>query len=105
MLIVIVKLPFFIKHPDAVTVNISMNVTFKCIAKGFGLTNITWRKVGSSRLPSTATVLTKQSSSKMHSILTITSTAGYYTGKYYCVATNTAGHASSNQADLLVQGY
>ena len=104
MLIVIVKLPVFLKHPGTTTVNISTNVTFSCTAKGFNITDVIWRKVGSSRLPLAATVTIKRSPSKVRSILKITNAAGYYTGKYYCKAINTAGQTSSNQADLIVQG-
>ena len=95
----------FLKDPVSATANISTNVTLSCTAKGFNITELIWRKGGSSRLPLTATNKTKWSSNEVTSILTITKTAGYYRGKYYCVATNNAGEASSNQAQLLVQGY
>ena len=101
---VVVNLPTFLKHPGGVTVNISTNVTFSCVAKGFNITDLVWRKVGSSRLPLTATTITEWSLNEVTSILTITKTAGYYTGKYYCLATNKAGEKSSDQAKLLVQG-
>lgn len=106
ILIIIVHRPVFTKHPVAATVNISLNVMFSCTARGYDITNVTWMKVGSSRLPLTAmTELSfKRSRSRVTSILTITNTAGYYSGKYYCMATNKAGQTYSNQADLLVQG-
>ena len=105
ILFAVVNLPAFLKDPGPATVNISANVTFSCTAKGFNITDLVWRKVGSSRLPLTATNKTKWSSNEVTSILTITKTAGYYRGKYYCVATNNAGETPSNQAQLLVQGY
>ena len=105
MLFTVVTLPAFLKHPGAAKVNIFTNITFSCTAKGFNITDLVWRKVGSSRLPSTATTITEWSSNEVTSILTITETAGYYTGKYYCTATNKAGETSSNQAVLSVQGY
>ena len=105
LLFTVVTLPAFLKHPGAVKVNIFTNITFSCTAKGFNITDLVWRKVGSSRLPLTATTITEWSLNEVTSILTITETAGYYTGKYYCTATNKAGEKSSDQAKLLVQGY
>ena len=97
--------PVITKHPDAITVNVFKTAIFRCTAKGYDITDIIWQKVGSSRLPSTAkTVTMTQSLNELTSSLTITLAAGYYSGGYYCVASNKAGKEYSNTATLLVQG-
>ena len=97
-------LPEIIKHPEDVTVVVFKTATFKCTIKGYDITNVTWRKVGSSKLPQTAEKVINQSLNHVTSILTITLAAGYYSGKYYCIASNKAGKVSSNNATLFVQG-
>ena len=96
--------PVIVKHPDAAIVNVFKTVTFSCTARGYDIIDITWRKIGSSVLPVTATKTIRWSLNEVTSILTITVAAGYYSGKYYCTATNKVGPASSNNATLLVQG-
>ena len=98
------NIPVIVKHPDSTAVNVFKTVTFSCTARGYDIINITWRKVGSSTLPITATNMTKKSLNEVTSILIITLAAGYYSGKYYCMATNKFGLAISNNATLLVQG-
>ena len=102
---IVVNLPVFLKHPGSATANVSTNASFSCAARGFNITDLVWRKVGLSRLPLTATTMTKWSSNEVTSIITITNIVGYYMGKYYCKAMNKAGETSSIQAELLVQGY
>ena len=97
--------PVIIKHPDVTTVAVFKTAIFRCTAEGYDITDIIWRKVGSPRLPLTAkTVMMKQSLNEVTSILTITIAAGYYSGEYYCIASNKAGKVYSNTATLLVQG-
>ena len=96
--------PVIVKHPDSSSVPVFKTTTFSCTAKGYNITDILWQKVGSSRLPSTIKTVMKQSLNEVTSILTITVAAGYYSGKYYCIASNKAGKAYSKNATLFVQG-
>ena len=96
--------PVIVKDPDSTTVTVFKTATFSCTAKGYNITDILWQKVGSSGLPSTTKTVMKQSSNEVTSILTITVAAGYYSGKYYCIASNKAGKAYSKNATLFVKG-
>ena len=96
--------PIIVKHPDATTVTVYKTAKFRCTAKGYDITDISWQKAGSFELPLTAKTMIKQSSDEVTSILTITAAAGYYSGKYYCIASNKAGKIYSNNATLFVQG-
>ena len=96
--------PVIVKHPDSTTVIVYKTAIFKCTAKGYDIVDIIWQRVGSSELPLTAKTVTKRSLNEVTSILTITASAGYYSGTYYCIASNKAGKAYSNNATLFVKG-
>ena len=97
------SLPLILNHPKNASVNVFDPVEFECMAEGFGFITITWRRDGY-KLPSTATTQTTRSQNKVISILRITKTAGYYGGRYYCIAVNEAGMTTSHHANLQVQG-
>ena len=63
-------------------------------------------KETSSRLPQTSVITTSTSPDKneITSRLQISKVIGYYSGRYYCVAKNSAGNVSSNSANLYVEG-
>ena len=81
------------------------SVQFSCIARGFELRTIDWKKADSQRLPLTATVTNTSSNlNEIVSVLTITEVIGYYSGQYFCEAKNSAGTATSSPASLTVNG-
>ena len=92
------------KHPNSYTVTSCGSAQFSCVARGFGLTSIVWKKVGSQRLPFTARVTNTSSDhiNEMVSMLTITELIGYYSGQYFCEAKNIAGTTKSFPATLNV---
>jgi len=98
-----VSLPQILNHPKDRSVNVFEPAVFECMAEGFGVVAITWRRDGY-KLPSTATTQTTRVQNKVTSVLSITRTAGYYSGQYYCVVKNEAGVTESNHANLQVQG-
>ena len=64
-----------------------------------------WIKVGSQRLPFTATVTNTSSNiNEIVSVLTISEAIGYYSGQYFCEAKNSAGTTTSSPASLNVNG-
>ena len=96
--------PVFIQHPISRTVEAFSSVMFECKVQGYGYINIEWRKFGFD-LPRTANINNINSTNEVISVLNITSTVGYYSGQYYCIATNSAGQtAVSLYANLSVQG-
>ena len=92
-----------INAPKSVKVETFESVMFRCVAEGYGLITVTWKKVGSV-LPLTATINNSGSVGKVTSVLTITRAAGFYSGQYYCIARNKAGPVRSHYANLYVQG-
>ena len=81
------------------------SVQLSCIARGFELRTIDWKKADSQRLPLTATVTNTSSNlNEIVSVLTITEVIGYYSGQYFCEAKNSAGTATSSAASLTVNG-
>ena len=84
-------------------INFYKTVSFKCIAQGFGVSKIVWKRV-KHKMPVTAKVTEEKLLNKITSILKITKTAGYYSGQYYCVAENEVGKVNSRTAKLHVQG-
>ncbi|XP_065908608.1 uncharacterized protein [Dysidea avara] len=95
-------IPHLIEHPKNQTVDIYTSTNFECKAKLYGSTQINWKKEGSSRLPASATVATNISNDVITSILKIDEIISYYSGDYYCAATNEIGEANSSQAQLHV---
>ena len=55
-------------------------------------------------MPITAVLTEEKSLNEISSILEITKTVGYYSGKYYCVVENKIGSVVSQTANLFVQG-
>ena len=92
-----------LSQPLNASVDIFEPVVFECVAEGFRLTTVTWRKDGYA-LPSTATTQTSTSHNKISSVLNITKSAWYYTGRYYCIAENEAGSVNSQYAKFHVRG-
>ena len=76
---------------------------FECQASAFGNVEVVWKRVYA-KLPIKSMITTKIQSDKITSILSITRTNKYYEGGYFCVVTNDAGNAISNQAHLYVKG-
>ena len=101
----LVSPPDILNHPTSSTVAFYSNVQFNCVARGFGLVSIAWKKVDSQRLPFTARVTNTSSNiNEISSVLTITEVIGYYSGQYLCEAKNSAGIATSSPATLYVNG-
>ena len=65
---------------------------------------IYWQRIGSSRLPNTASVDVIKSDNELTSVLRIVNTLSYYSGSYYCIVKNEIGEAYSSQAQLQVKG-
>jgi len=94
-----------VDHPSSTTVVFYSSAQFSCTARGFRLISVVWKKVGSQRLPSTATVTTVSSGiNEITSKLTIIQIIGYYSGQYFCKVRNSAGTATSLPATLNVNG-
>ena len=89
-------------QPDDVKVTVYKSASFSCVARGFGLIQIVWKRVKYS-LPITADVTEKRLLNEVSSMLKITKIVGYYSGQYYCVAENEAGKVTSQTANLHVQ--
>ena len=101
----LVSPPDILNHPTSSTVAFYSNVQFSCVARGFGLVSIVWKKDNSQRLPFTATVTNTPSNiNEIMSVLTITEVIGYYSGQYLCEAKNSAGTVTSSPANLYVNG-
>ena len=85
--------------------NISVyeSVSFKCTAHGYGVIKLVWERV-EHNMPIKAVVTERTSLNEITSILEITNTVGYYSGKYYCIAQNEFGTIDSLTANLYVQG-
>ena len=85
--------------------NISVyeSVSFKCTAHGYGVIKLVWERV-EHNMPIKAVVTERTSLNKISSILEITNSVGYYSGKYYCIAENEFGTVVSQTANLYVQG-
>ena len=99
----LVSPPVMIKHPKPEMATVCSSITFTCKVEGYGHINVEWRKLGSA-LPITATVSNTNFTNGVSSILKITNMVGYYTGMYYCVASNQAGQTTSKYAKLSVKG-
>lgn len=91
-------------HPNPAVVAFYSSIQFSCIARGFELKTVEWKKTDSQRLPFTATVTNTLSNNEIFSVLTVTEVIGYYSGQYFCEARNSAGTATSSQATLFVNG-
>ena len=102
MSISLVSPPDILNHPTASTVAFYSNVQFRCVARGYGLVSIVWKKTGSQRLPFTARVTNTTDVNEITSVLTITEVIGYYSGQYLCETKNSAGTIASSPATLYV---
>ena len=92
-------------HPNSSTVAFYGSVQFSCVARGFELSSVEWKKVDSQKLPFTASITNTSSNiNEITSVLTITEVIGYYSGQYFCEAKNSAGTATSSAASLTVTG-
>ena len=101
----LVSPPDILSHPSASTVTFFDSVQFSCITRGYELTSVIWKKVGSQRLPFTASITNTSSNiNEILSVLTITEVIGYYGGQYFCEAKNCAGTTTSSLATLTVNG-
>lgn len=99
----VASLPVITRHPSNLTVHVDTTAQFECEASTSGSVEIIWKRVDS-KLPITAIVTTNVQFDKVTSILDITSTSEYYEGRYFCIVTNGAGNAISNQGHLIVKG-
>ena len=79
------------------------SVSFKCTAQGFGKLIIVWKRV-KHNMPVTAEVTEVKTLNKITSILKFTKTIGFYSGQYYCVIEGEVGEATSQAANLQIQG-
>lgn len=70
----------------------------------FGNTQIYWGKVGSSRLPNTASVMSLTLQDEIIGILKITKALRDYSGAYYCIVENERGIKYSLPAHVQVKG-
>jgi len=94
-----------VDHPSSTTVVFYSSAQFSCTAKGFGIIGVVWKKVGSQKLPFTATVTTVSSGiNGITSVLSIIEIIGYYSGQYFCEVRNSAGTTTSLPATLNVNG-
>ena len=101
----LVSPPDIVSHPNPSAVDFYSSVQFSCVARGFELKTINWKKADSQRLPVTATVTNTSSNiNEIVSVLTITKVIGYYSGQYFCEAKNSAGTTMSSPASLNVNG-
>ena len=100
----LVSPPEVLTHPTSSRVAFYSNVQFKCVARGYGLVSIVWKKTGSQRLPFTARVTNTTDVNEITSVLTITEVIGYYSGQYLCEAKNIAGITTSSPATLHING-
>ena len=97
--------PDIVSHPNPSMAAFYSSVQFSCVARGFELKTIDWKKADSQSLPFTATVTNTSSNvNEIVSVLTITEVIGYYSGQYFCEAKNSAGTATSSPASLNVIG-
>ena len=93
-MLIAVSLPTISEYPNDTNSILHDSALFKCIAYGFGVTNIVWRRV-KYNMPITAEVPEERSLNQISSILKITKVIGYYSGQYYCIAENEGGEAFS----------
>ena len=101
-LIFAVSAPSITHQPDDVNVTVYKSASFSCVAHGFGLIQIVWKRVNYG-LPITADVTEEKSLNGLSSTLKIINIVGYYSGQYYCVAENEVGKITSQTANLHVQ--
>ena len=97
------SLPTISEHPNDMNINVLNSVSFKCTAQGFGVLKIVWKRV-KHNMPLTAKVTEEKTLNTITSILKFTTTIGYYSGQYYCVAEGEAGEVASQTANLHIQG-
>ena len=97
-----VSTPSITHQPDDVNVTVYKSALFSCVAHGFGLVQVVWKRVDYN-LPITANVTEERSLNGLSSTLKIINIVGYYSGQYYCVAENEAGKTTSQTANLHVQ--
>ena len=99
----LVSPPIITKQPTDKVVGVFSTITFECKVQGYGYIKIEWKKHRSA-LPKASFVKKNKLINGVSSTLTITNTAGYYGGMYWCVANNKGGRAISNYTKLSVQG-
>ena len=97
------SLPIISEQPKDMNIGLYESVSFKCTAHGFGTMKLVWKRV-EHNMPITAVVTEEKLLNEISSVLEITKTVGYYSGKYYCVAENEIGPVVSQTANLNVQG-
>jgi len=98
-----VSLPRISEQPNNMTIDIFKSVSLKCTARGFGLSEIIWKRIRYA-IPVIAETTSIISMNEITSVLKITNTVGYYSGQYYCIAKNEAGKTISQFAYLNVTG-
>jgi len=98
-----VSLPVFSFHPKDTTAYVYNDVVLTCEAIGFGKITIVWKRIGL-ELPIASIQNNTKSGDTVTSTLHITRTNGYYAGRYYCTAENSAGKVKSKVAKLHVTG-
>ena len=85
------------------TIHIFESVSFNCTARGFGLLEIIWKRIRHA-IPVTAEITQVKSLNEITSVIKISTTVGYYSGQYYCIAKNEVGETISRIANLNVIG-
>ena len=92
------------EHPKSVWVDFYGSVAFQCRAKQYGIIQVQWKKVGSSRLPKSSNTFITITKDGVNSTLKIDQIIHRYKGYYYCVVKNEIGEVNSSIAQLHVNG-
>ena len=96
--------PKVTEHPKSISADFYASITFQCRAKLNGNIQVQWKKLNSTKLPQTATIITNKSNCEIISILKIDKIIHHYKGYYYCVVKNEIGEVNSSMAQLYVDG-
>ena len=92
--------PEITEHPKSIRTDISASISFQCTSKPYGNIQIQWNKVGSSKLPKSATTFTNRTQDGVISTLKFKSVIHPYMGYYYCTVKNEIGEVNSSVAQL-----
>ena len=92
--------PEITEHPKSIRADISASISFQCTANPYGNIQIQWKKVGSSKLPKSATTFTNRTQDGVISTLKFKNVIHPYMGYYYCVVKNEIGEVNSSVVQL-----
>ena len=91
-------------YPKRISTEIYASVTFQCSTSHHGNIQIQWKKLLSSKLPQSATIVTFKSDTNITSTLKIDKINHHYKGYYYCTVKDEFGEVKSSLAQLHVDG-